>query len=246
MQFDKFDDMPIHSSNVESAPQYPEIHCEKDMGVKTKYNNIKIKLQTTIIAIVYDGGVLCAADGRTTGGFYIANRVADKIWPIAKNIYALKSGTSSDSQFLVSVTKNYISQFAIEYGDIPPVKVAARILQQYQYQYKKYLSCSLILAGVDNLEGPCIYTVGMGGTTAKVNIAANGSGSTYVMGYLDKNYKQGMTRQEAKEFLKNAVTLAMFRDGSSGGIIRIVDIRKEGVTREYYSGNQIQFPVPSN
>lgn len=51
-----------------------------------------------------------------------------------------------------------------------------------------------------------------------------------------------MTRQEAKELLKNAITLAMFRDGNSGGIIRMVDIRKDGVTREYFSGNEIQFP----
>ena len=196
--------------------------------------------------MVYDGGVLCACDGRTAGGAYIANKVADKIWPISRNIYALKAGTSSDSQFLVTQAKNYLSQFTIEYGEVPPVKVAARILQQFQYMYKKYLDCVLIVAGVDNLEGPCVYSVGQGGTTIKMNIASNGSGSTYVMGYLDKNYKQGMTRQEAKDLLKNAVTLAIFRDGSSGGVIRLLDIRKDGITREYFAGHEIKYPVPNN
>ena len=62
----------------------------------------------------------------------------DKIFPITSNIFALKAGTASDTQFLIQTTKNYMSQFAVEYGDVPPVKVAARILQQFQYEYKNY------------------------------------------------------------------------------------------------------------
>ena len=193
--------------------------------------------------MVYDGGVLLAADSRTSSGVYVANRVADKIWPIAKNIFALKAGTASDTQFLVTNTKNYLSDFAIEYGDKPPVKVAARILQQFQYNYKDYLSASVIVAGVDNLEGPVIYAVGLGGSTYKQKIAMSGSGSSYIYGYVDQNYKDNMTKQEAKELLKKAVSLAMYRDNSSGGVVRMLDITKDGTTREYFSFNDLKFPV---
>ena len=192
--------------------------------------------------MVYDGGVMLAADSRTSSGIYIANRVADKIWPISQNIFALISGSAADAQFLLQTTKNYVSQFAVEYGDKPPVKVAARILQQYQYEYKDYLSAGIIVCGVDNVEGPCIYSVGLGGTTLKQNIAMSGSGSTYVYGYIDANYKPNMTKQEAKEFLKKAVTLAMYRDNYSGGTIRMLDITKDGYTREYIPFDKIQFP----
>ena len=192
--------------------------------------------------MVYDGGVMLAADSRTSSGIYVANRVADKIWPISKNIFALKSGSAADTQFLLQTTKNYIAQFAVDYEDKPPVKVAARILQQYQYEYKDYLSASIILCGVDNLEGPCIYSVGLGGTTLKQNIAMSGSGSTYVFGYIDNNYKPNMTKQEAKDFLRNAVALAMYRDNHSGGTIRMLDITKDSVTRDYIPFDQIKFP----
>ena len=192
--------------------------------------------------MVYDGGVMLAADSRTSSGIYVANRVADKIWPISKNIFALKSGSAADTQFLLQTTKNYISQFAVDYDDKPPVKVAARILQQYQYEYKDYLSANIILCGVDNLEGPCIYSVGLGGTTLKQNIAMSGSGSTYVFGYIDNNYKPNMTKQEAKDFLRNAVALAMYRDNYSGGTIRMLDITKDSVTRDYIPFDQIKFP----
>ena len=192
--------------------------------------------------MVYDGGVMLAADSRTSSGIYVANRVADKIWPISNNIFALKSGSAADTQFLLQTTKNYIAQFAVDYEDKPPVKVAARILQQYQYEYKDYLSAGIILCGVDNLEGPCIYSVGLGGTTLKQNIAMSGSGSTYVFGYIDNNYKPNMTKQEAKDFLRNAVALAMYRDNYSGGTIRMLDITKDGVTRDYIPFDQIKFP----
>ena len=205
----------------------PNLFYEKDLG-------------TTIISVVYSGGVMLAADARTTSGQYVANRVADKIWPITSNIFALKCGSAADTQFLLQTTKGYMAQFGVEYGDKPPVKVAARILQQYQY--KDYLSCAVIVCGYDNLEGPCIYEVGSGGTVTKRNIAMNGSGSHYINGYVDKHYKENMTKEEAKEFLRNAVTLAMFRDSHSGGIIRILDITKEGFTREYVPNPNIKFP----
>ena len=51
-----------------------------------------------------------------------------------------------------------------------------------------------------------------------------------------------MTKQEAKEFLKKAVTLAMYRDNYSGGTIRMLDITKDGYTREYIPFDKIQFP----
>ena len=55
------------------------------------------------------------------------------------------------------------------------MKVASRILQQSQYEYKDYLNGTIILAGVDNLEGACIYDVWSGGTITKRIIAMNGS-----------------------------------------------------------------------
>ena len=135
-----------------------------------------------------------------------------------------------------------MSQFAVEYGDVAPVKVAARILQQFQYEYKNYLSASIIVCGVDNIEGPAIYIVGQGGSTIKQKVALSGSGSSYVFGYVDKNFKENMTKQEAVEFLKTAITLAIHRDNSSGGAIRMVDISKEGTERMYIPFDEIQFP----
>lgn len=40
-----------------------------------------------------------------------------------------------------------------------------------------------------------------------------------------------MTREEAEEFVATALELAMARDGSSGGLVRLITITKQGAVR---------------
>jgi 20S proteasome subunit beta 1 len=44
-----------------------------------------------------------------------------------------------------------------------------------------------------------------------------------------------------RSFVKTAIAHAMARDGSSGGVIRIVAISKDGVEREYVPGNALPY-----
>eukprot|EP00953_Heterococcus_sp_UTEX-ZZ885_P031624 16582-Heterococcus_DN1.PRE.2 len=60
-------------------------------------------------------------------------------------------------------------------------------------------------------------------------------------GHVDASYKEGMTKDEARSFVKTAIAHAMARDGSSGGVIRIVAISKDGVEREYVPGNALPY-----
>ena len=58
-----------------------------------------------------------------------------------------------------------------------------------------------------------------------------GSGSGFIYGFCDANFKPNMSFKEAKDFCVTAVSLAMKRDGSSGGIIRLVNITERGIER---------------
>ena len=40
-----------------------------------------------------------------------------------------------------------------------------------------------------------------------------------------------MTLDQAKEFIKSAISLACYRDGSSGGVIRMISITEAGCER---------------
>ena len=45
------------------------------------------------MSVVYDGGVILAADSRTSTGTYVANRVQEKFNCLAENVYMLRSGS---------------------------------------------------------------------------------------------------------------------------------------------------------
>nr|POF11221.1 proteasome subunit beta type-6 [Quercus suber] len=74
-----------------------------------------------------------------------------------------------------------------------------------------------------------------------------GSGSSYLYGFFDQAWKEGMTKDEAEQLVVKAVSLAIARDGASGGVVRTVIVRfasggvvrtviinLEGVTRNFY------------
>lgn len=64
-------------------------------------------------------------------------------------------------------------------------------------------------------------------------MASMGSGSYFLKSYIDKTYREGMSKREAIEFAKEAVSLACFRDGSSGGCIRLLDITEDKLERHF-------------
>ncbi len=48
-----------------------------------------------------------------------------------------------------------------------------------------------------------------------------------------------MSRAEAEELVKTALALAMSRDGSSGGIARLVTLTKAGAERKMIKGDEV-------
>ncbi len=119
------------------------------------------------------------------------------------------------------------------------VKVAAQLVMQIAYNNKSALQAGMIVAGWDEREGGAVYGIPLGGTLLRVPFTLGGSGSTYIYGWVDHAYRPGMSRDETEAFVTRAVSLAMARDGSSGGVIRLVTIDKKGVTRKLIPGQQV-------
>lgn len=47
---------------------------------------------------------------------------------------------------------------------------------------------------------PQVYTVPMGGMIVRQPVSVGGSGSSYIYGFMDSNYKPGMTKEECLHF----------------------------------------------
>lgn len=127
----------------------------------------------------------------------------------------------------------------IELGTDPDVGTAAKLFRELCYHNKGMLMAGIIVAGYDDRRGGQVYTVPLGGALVKQPFAIGGSGSSYIYGYCDAHFKEGMAKDQCVEFVKNALALAMARDGSSGGVIRLVIIDKDGTKREFIPGNKL-------
>eukprot|EP00669_Euglena_mutabilis_P011413 TRINITY_DN6063_c0_g1_i1.p1 TRINITY_DN6063_c0_g1~~TRINITY_DN6063_c0_g1_i1.p1 ORF type:complete len:247 (+),score=62.78 TRINITY_DN6063_c0_g1_i1:23-742(+) len=188
----------------------------------------EVSTGTSVIALKYNGGVVLAADGRTSMGSYVSNRVNNKLNPVAENIYICRSGNAADTEMLQDYVTHYLNQHSLEKGSAPLVKTAARLFQQLCYGNRRSLSAGVIVAGWDHVDGPSVYSVLIGGAMVPQNYAVGGSGSFFIMGWLDQHWKSGMSEEEAVRFAQLAIGHAMARDGSSGGIIRHVVLTAEG------------------
>jgi 20S proteasome subunit beta 1 len=109
------------------------------------------------------------------------------------------------------------------------------------YQNKDQLQAGVIVAGWDPVHGGGVYTITLGGSCLELPFATGGSGSIFVSGLLDAEFKHGMDKDQARVLAKKACSHAMCRDGSSGGVIRTVVITSEGVDRDYTPGNTLPF-----
>ena len=113
-------------------------------------------------------------------------------------------------------------------GEEPEVFTAAKLVQAICYQNRNALMAGIIIAGWDSKKGPQAYNVPLGGAMTRMPITIGGSGSTYIWGLVDSEYKPKMTQEEARNFALKAVSHAMYRDGSSGGCVRMTVITGEG------------------
>uniref|UniRef100_A0A670ZKD5 Proteasome 20S subunit beta 6 n=1 Tax=Pseudonaja textilis TaxID=8673 RepID=A0A670ZKD5_PSETE len=127
----------------------------------------------------------------------------------------------------------------IELDQQPLVHTAASLFKETCYRYREELTAGILVAGWDRLKGGQVYAVPMGGMMVRQPFSIGGSGSSYIYGFVDVSYKPGMTKEECLTFTANALALAMDRDGSSGGVIRLAAITKDGVERKVILGNQL-------
>jgi len=198
---------------------------------------------TTIMAVEFDGGVIIGADSRTTTGSYVANRVTDKLTRVTDSIYCCRSGSAADTQAIADIVAYHLSVHQMEIGEEPLVMTAAKIFQDLCYTYRDRMSAGIICAGWDRKLGGQVYMIPLGGMCIRQRVAIGGSGSTYIYGFVDSAFKEKMSKQECIQFTKNAVTLAIQRDGSSGGVIRLATITKGGINRQVILNNELpMFP----
>ncbi|GFZ09215.1 N-terminal nucleophile aminohydrolases (Ntn hydrolases) superfamily protein [Actinidia rufa] len=91
------------------------------------------------------------------------------------------------------------------------ILVMVEVMVVMEIEYIQYCA-------VENKNAPSPTLTGMDG---RLELFQR-SGSSYLYGFFDQEWKDGMTKDEAEKFVVKAVSLAIARDGASGGVVRTV------------------------
>jgi len=189
---------------------------------------MEAKKGTTTIGLIAKDAVVIAAEQKSTMGYMVESKGAQKIFQLDNHIGFTIAGMVGDALSMVRLLKAQFKLYKLERGPIT-MKAAATLLSNILQgsKYYPYLN-QFILAGYDT--EPRVYSFDpVGGFDFRDNYYSTGSGSPFVYGVLEAEYKENMPVEEAVGLVVRAIKTAMERDIASGGKdIQVAVIDKNG------------------
>ena len=186
------------------------------------------KTGTTTLGMVCKEGVVIATEQRATMGTLIAHKATKKLYKIDEHLALATAGLVGDLQVLARYLNAEANLYRLKRTVRMPVKSAATLMSNIMNQRKfAPYYVQLILGGYDNTGG-YVYSLDAAGGAIPDKYTAGGSGSPYVFGVMEDNYRDNMTADEGIDLAVRAITAAKNRDSASGGMISVAVITKEG------------------
>ena len=183
-----------------------------------------IKTGTSTVGITYDGGVVVGADHRATMGHFIANKSVQKLFRISDNIALTTAGLVGHAESLSRVLAAELKLFELK-RDMPmTVKGAATFTANILSGRPHYVQ--LLIVGVDP-SGPSVYSIDSAGGSIPDTYCATGSGSPYMYGVLEDQFKTGMSKDQALSLAAKALLASAQRDAASGNGMDLAFITNE-------------------
>lgn len=199
--------------------------------------NSILKTGTTILGIVCKDGIVMASDRQITMGYTAHNKRFSKTNPL--NDYALISwaGQVSDAQRLSKLVAAELRLKEMKSKSRPTIKQTANLTASIAFSNIRQPSMipsivSSYIGGVNEDGSTEFYDIGVDGSIIKVeDYDASGSGSSFVIGLLERQYKQGLSVKDGVELAKEALMSSTQRDIASGYGIDVFTITKDGINK---------------
>ena len=189
-----------------------------------------IKKGTTTCALTCKDGVVLAADTRASAGFFIADRHVMKIQKVDRHVGMTIAGGVADAQNLVDIMRYNSNIYRLTNKEPIPIKSAARLCSNVLFNQRYYpFFVQIILAGVDKTkEEGQIYNIDLFGSMTSEKFISTGSGSPVAYGYLETEFKENLTVNDAYKIAIQAIAAAIRRNAGTGDGINVVIIDKDG------------------
>jgi proteasome beta subunit len=185
------------------------------------------------VGITFDNGVVIGAEKRVLWGYTVVSKTGKKVFPITDTIIVGSAGVSGDYQMLSSFLTAESSLFELENRRPITVNAAAQLLSNilFSRKYMPYLTQTLI-GGVDK-KGSHLYSLDLAGSLIEEKYAAVGTATSLVLGVLEANYKDNLSKDEAMELAVKAIRSATRRDAMSGDGIDLLVVTADGMESKH-------------
>ncbi len=206
--------------------------------MNAEIENTILKTGTTILGIVCKDGIVMASDRQSTAGNIVMNKNAQKTIQI--NDYILISGTGlvSDIKRVEKILPAELKLKELRSKSRPSIKQAANLLAHILYSGIRQpsmipMQAGFLLGGFNEDGTFELYSVEPAGSVLKVDeYDANfGSGMTYVLGFLERQYKPDMSIKDGVELAVESIKSSTQRDIGSGYGIDVYTITSSGISR---------------
>lgn len=186
------------------------------------------KKGTTTLGLVCKDGVVLASERRATMGTLIAHKSTKKLYELDDNLGMTTAGLVGDLQILARYITAEVELYKLKRDASMPVGACATLLANILSGRRMFpYWVQLVVGGVDR-SGNHVYSLDMAGGCIPDSYVTTGSGSPYVYGVLEDQYKENMDMKDGVDLAIRALSAAMKRDAASGDGIDIATITKKG------------------
>ncbi|VVB74646.1 Proteasome subunit alpha [Candidatus Tiddalikarchaeum anstoanum] len=210
--------------------------------LQVEYAKETVNKGTPAVGVTFKEGVVLIADKVLFEKLVIPNSV-EKIMPIDRHISAAMSGLVSDGRILVEHAQVAAQNHRTTYDEDVDIKSVVKDICNQMQAFTQYggmrpYGVSFLIAGYD--DKPHLFITEVSGVYFEFKAGAIGENSKKIIEYFNKNYKDGLTKNEAislaVEALKNALNSNFKIDRLEGVIIEKSDKTFKPINMKDFKG----------
>jgi 20S proteasome subunit beta 7 len=229
---------PLFSTHNTNKAFFINNNNNENIMSGNKHTTRPITTGTSVVGLVYDGGVMLAADTLLSYGSMAKSFNTPRIYNIEGRILLGASGEYSDLQEIVAKVKALAleettnSMESIYVDRKLPAKSLWNYLRAVMYQKRSRMNPywnDVVVAGWDEQSSkPFLGTVDKLGTTLQENLVATGFGAYLAMPLLRDKWRPDLSEGEARALLEDAMKVLFYRDCRASARIQIAKCTSDG------------------
>ncbi len=199
---------PVQNSKVPAYDKAATMFSPDGRLYQVEYASKIVEQGTTGVGIIYEGGVVLAADKSITSKLVIPESI-EKIFKIDENIAVVSAGLVGDARRLVGIARRQAQENKMVYSERIQVETMAKEVAETKQAFTQYgglrpFGVAFIIGGLDE-KGAKIFETEPSGALAEYKAVAVGRNKDKAMGVLEKEFKECLSLSDAATMAYKAI-----------------------------------------